>query len=219
MNNEKEQQELEQLLRTYEHAGRDERRRREVAEMIGSMAAEEGRRRRVIWRSVAVVAFIVAVAGIMGIFMSKEDDAVTVAENKMEAERWREAEEVVTVRDETESEKEIMTVPTEHSHRYVASVDETRFADKETSEKIGETEYEKVAEEELYVKSVELEENEVEVAVMEGIEVNDTSVTVVEPVSDGKEKESKRVEKKRKIWRMAQPSEMDGTVLAFKINI
>ena len=87
MKNNSQIKDLEQMLATLEHAGRDERRQQAQGEMIDSMAAADGRRHGFWWwgaRVAAAACMLFFISTAVRIWFIPTDNATLVAENRTE---------------------------------------------------------------------------------------------------------------------------------------
>lgn len=211
MKSNKNNMDLEQLLSDLEHAGRDARRREQLAAMIDKMATTENRKHGFWWWSARVAAaacvlFFISTA-IRIWFIPTESHEPLVAENIMENEEIKvESEDSIAAPVRPVAPRRVIV------HRNVAPTVE------EETEPIEEVTLPAV--EELLAEEVEIQEEE-PVEEPEESAVDDIAAPVVS-VAYNEPQEQPREQTRRRsllggLFRQPEPDEMTGTVLAFRI--
>ena len=216
MKSDKHNIDLEQLLATLEHAGRDERRRQELDDMIDGMAAEH---RHGFWwwgaRVAAAACALFFISTAVRIWFIPTDEDVQVAQTEVPV-----TEEVLPIAPSLVEEPEVTVVPAPRIKRAstVQPVVET----------LEEQPVEELLAEEVAVPVVvePLDTVEVPVVIIEDDFAPDTelvteSVVEEQPVVALPQDEPQAEPEKatlgnffRSLFRLAEPSAMDGTTLA-----
>lgn len=219
MKSNKNNMDLEQLLSDVERAGRDARRRDELAAMIDNMAEEAGSRKKAhgFWwwstrvAAAACVLFFISTA-IRIWFIPTESHEPLVAENRTESEEIK-----VESVDSTIATPVKPTAPRRvASHRSVVPVVELVVEEEtEPIEEVTLPVIEDLIAEEVDIQEAEPEEEPGESAV-ESIAAPVVSVAYSEPQEQPQE-QTRRRSLLGELFRQPEPDDMTGTVLAFRI--
>lgn len=205
---------LEHLLSDVEHAGRDARRRDELAAMIDNMAGEAGSRKNAhgFWwwstrvAAAACVLFFISTA-IRIWFIPTESHEPLVAENIMENEEIKvESEDSIAAPVRPVAPRRVIV------HRNVAPTVEEET---EPLEEVTLPVIEDLIAEEVDIQEAEPEEEPGESAV-ESIAAPVVSVAYSEPQEQPQE-QTRRRSLLGELFRQPEPDDMTGTVLAFRI--
>lgn len=223
---------LDELLRTVEHAGRDNRRQQQLADLIDSLAAdEESAHRKVLWRrwSIGISAAACLVLFVTTIVKFTAQDAsqptgALVAETP-----------VSHVREEAEVHEEELRTKTmyENENRNEGLHAKTKSLTEDEELPIAENEATVPIEKEDIVEDTLIDEYNIDVQYADKMYVPGSEDMI--PVDTGSDtnigrehadvetqvaKHEEKSEKKSRKWfqlRRANPSKMDGTMLAFNI--
>lgn len=203
--------ELERLLETLEQAGRNNRRRDEIATMVKKLAAKEKARQMLTWRVAAcVAAFTIPLVFWL---LSRHEDAALVAETTVKK------TEQVEIYNGEQDEKKIETYEKKPAIRNNKSVLIAKNSPKKpdpTTDEDEEIVFMDVTESDILGKT-SVEENESHDLMAE---TEDTIHKQTEDLSIAMSEENieQKKKKKKSPFRFAGRSNMDGTVLAFKLN-
>lgn len=210
--------ELEQMLASLEHAGRDERRRQELGAMIDRMGgAESAERKRGFWwwsvrvAAAACVFFFISTA--VRIWFIPTEKAVQVAQTEVP-----ERPEVLPAAPATVEEDEVCTNTEARAGRVVPVQASDETPEQEPVEEL-------VAEEVAVPEAVEpLDTVETPVTLVDDDGAPDSELVaeaVVQPAQDEARDEPPAEQEKstigsffKSLFRLAEPSAMDGTTLA-----
>lgn len=224
---------LDELLRTVEHAGRDNRRQQQLSDLIDSLAAEEeSAHRKVLWRrwSIGISAAACLVLFVTTIVKFTAQDAsqptgALVAETP-----------VSHVREEAEVHEEELRTKTvyENGNRDEGLHTKTKSLTEDKELPIAENEATVPIEKEEIVEDTLIDEYDIDVQYADKMYVPGSEDMI--PVDTGSDtnigrehadvetqvaKHEEKSEKKSRKWfqlRRANPSKMDGTMLAFRLN-
>lgn len=224
---------LDELLRTVEHAGRDNRRQQQLSDLIDSLAAEEeSAHRKVLWRrwSIGISAAACLVLFVTTIVKFTAQDAsqptgALVAETPS-----------VHVREEAEVHEEELRTKTvyENGNRNEGLHTKTKSLTEDEELPIAENEATVSIEREEIVEDTLIDEYDIDVQYADKMYVPGSEDMI--PVDTGSDtnigrehadvetqvaKHEEKGEKKSRKWfqlRRANPSKMDGTMLAFRLN-
>lgn len=224
---------LDELLRTVEHAGRDNRRQQQLSDLIDSLAAEEeSAHRKVLWRrwSIGISAAACLVLFVTTIVKFTAQDAsqptgALVAETP-----------VSHVREEAEVHEEELRTKTvyENGNRDEGLHTKTKSLTEDKELPIAENEATVPIEKEEIVEDTLIDEYDIDVQYADKMYVPGSEDMI--PVDTGSDtnigrehadvetqvaKHEEKSEKKSRRWfqlRRANPSKMDGTMLAFRLN-
>lgn len=224
---------LDELLRTVEHAGRDNRRQQQLSDLIDSLAAdEESAHRKVLWRrwSIGISAAACLVLFVTTIVKFTAQDAsqptgALVAETP-----------VAHVREEaTVHEEELRTKTVyENENENKGHRTKTKSLTEDEELPIAENEATVPIEKEEIVEDTLIDEYDIDVQYADKMYVPGSEDMI--PVDTGSDtnigrehadvetqvaKHEEKSEKKSRKWfqlRRANPSKMDGTMLAFRLN-
>jgi hypothetical protein len=209
MNNDKQKLDLEGLLAEVEHAGRDARRRDELAAMVDSMA---GARKHGFWwwtvRVAAAACVIFFISTAIRIWFIPTNSAV---DDNLVAQA--EVPEVTPVVADTVPTAPVMPQPV-RVHRPIVST-EVVEVEKYVAEEVP---VEKDAEEEPVVEETVINVEDVVVPEPAPIAQTETTPQPAEPaVAPTEERKPKRESIFKSIFRRHEPSKMDGTMLVLNI--
>lgn len=223
MKTDKHNMDLEQLLGTLEHAGRDKRRQEEIGAMIDRMAGmESGKRKeergksRPVWRwtvrvAAAACVFFFIVTAVRVWFIPTGSTSTQVAEVEM-------PEVVLPVEPATAEESIPMAVV---PHRVRVKPVAMQPVVEESSEPIVIEDYfvEENVEESLPVEEQveELVNNQIEMIAQPVVSIAQTDEPVLDEPVSSKSAKSIRHNLLSSLIRRAEPSKMDGTMLAINI--
>lgn len=224
---------LDELLRTVEHAGRDNRRQQQLSDLIDSLAAdEESAHRKVLWRrwSIGISAAACLVLFVTTIVKFTAQDAsqptgALVAETP-----------VSHVREEAEVHEEELRTKTmyENENENKGHRTKTKSLTEDEELPIAENEAMVPIEKEDIVEDTLIDEYDIDVQYADKMYVPGSEDMI--PVDTGSDtnigrehadvetqvaKHEEKSEKKSRKWfqlRRANPSKMDGTMLAFRLN-
>ena len=224
---------LDELLRTVEHAGRDNRRQQQLSDLIDSLAAdEESAHRKVLWRrwSIGISAAACLVLFVTTIVKFTAQDAsqptgALVAETP-----------VVHVREEATVQEEELRTKTvyENGNENKGLRAKTKSLTEDEELPIAENEATVPIEKEEIVEDTLIDEYDIDVQYADKMYVPGSEDMI--PVDTGSDtnigrehaevetrvaKHEEKSEKKSRRWfqlRRANPSKMDGTMLAFRLN-
>jgi len=224
---------LDELLRTVEHAGRDNRRQQQLSDLIDSLAAdEESAHRKVLWRrwSIGISAAACLVLFVTTIVKFTAQDAsqptgALVAETP-----------VAHVREEAEVHEEELRTKTvyENENENKGHRTKTKSLTEDEELPIAENEATVPIEKEDIVEDTLIDEYDIDVQYADMMYVPGSEDMI--PVDTGSDtnigreradvetqvaKHEEKSEKKSRKWfqlRRANPSKMDGTMLAFRLN-
>lgn len=224
---------LDELLRTVEHAGRDNRRQQQLSDLIDSLAAdEESAHRKVLWRrwSIGISAAACLVLFVTTIVKFTAQDAsqptgALVAETP-----------VSHVREEAEVHEEELRTKTmyENENENKGHRTKTKSLTEDKELPIAENEATVPIEKEEIVEDTLIDEYDIDVQYADKMYVPGSEDMI--PVDTGSDtnigrehadvetqvaKHEEKSEKKSRKWfqlRRANPSKMDGTMLAFRLN-
>lgn len=216
MKSNKNNMDFEQLLSDVERAGRDARRRDELAAMIDNMAEEAGSRKKAhgFWwwstrvAAAACVLFFISTAIRIWFIPTDTKQPTLVADNRTESEEIK-----------VESEDSVVVPPVKPAaprrvivHRNVAPTVEEET---EPIEEVTLPVIENLIAEEVDIQEAEPEEEPGESAV-ESIAAPVVSVAYSEPQEQPQE-QTRRRSLLGELFRQPEPDDMTGTVLAFRI--
>ena len=224
---------LDELLRTVEHAGRDNRRQQQLSDLIDSLAAdEESAHRKVLWRrwSIGISAAACLVLFVTTIVKFTAQDAsqptgALVAETPS-----------VHVREEATVHEEELRTKTmyENENENKGHRTKTKSLTEDEELPIAENEATVPIEKEEIVEDTLIDEYDIDVQYADKMYVPGSEDMI--PVDTGSDtnigrehadvetqvaKHEEKSEKKSRKWfqlRRANPSKMDGTMLAFRLN-
>lgn len=213
---------VEQLLAEVEHAGRDERRRQELGDMIDRMAAAEGRRRGFWWWSGRVAAaacllFFIGTA-VRVWFIPTES---TVDENLVAQAEVPEVTPVVA--DSTPAAPAVQHPVCERPRVTAEPTVVEEYVAEEVPAELMEEEEPVVERQDKVMMIEEAAVSEpAPIAQTESVEtiaapIVSVSNTSEQPVATAEERKSKRASIFKNIFRRHEPSKMDGTMLALNI--
>lgn len=224
MKSNKNNMDLEQLLSDVERAGRDARRRDELAAMIDNMAGEAGSRKNAhgFWwwsarvAAAACVLFFISTAIRIWFIPTNTEQSPLVADAGVESGEWME--------ESTESVDSTAALPVKPAaprrvaaRRHVAHVDELAV---EEPQPVIVVEEPLPAVEELLAEEVENQEEE-PVEEPEESTVDDIAAPVVSVAYNEPQEQPQEQPRRRSLlgglFRQPEPDEMTGTVLAFRI--
>lgn len=224
---------LDELLRTVEHAGRDNRRQQQLSDLIDSLAAEEeSAHRKVLWRrwSIGISAAACLVLFVTTIVKFTAQDAsqptgALVAETPASHVR-----EEATVHEEELRTKTMYKNENENEGLHT----KTKSLTEDEELPIAENEATVPIENEDIVEDTLIDEYDIDVQYADKMYVPGSEDMI--PVDTGSDtnigrehadvetqvaKHEEKSEKKSRKWfqlRRANPSKMDGTMLAFRLN-
>lgn len=224
---------LDELLRTVEHAGRDNRRQQQLADLIDSLAAEEeSAHRKLLWRrwSIGISAAACLVLFVTTIVKFTAQDAsqptgALVAETPSGH-----------VREEAKVQEEELRTKTvyENENENKGHRTKTKSLTEDEELPIAENEATVPIEKEEIVEDTLIDEYDIDVQYADKMYVPGSEDMI--PVDTGSDtnigrdhadvetqvaKHEEKSEKKSRKWfqlRRANPSKMDGTMLAFRLN-
>lgn len=209
---------IEQLLSDVEHAGRDARRREQLAAMIDEMATTENRKHGFWWWSARVAAaacvlFFVTTAVRIWFIPTNTEQSPLVADAGVESGEWRMESEDSTVALPLNPDTPRRVAPRSHTAQVnVVVVEEPQPMEVE-EEPLSVIE-------ELLVEEVEIQEEE-PVEEPEESTVDDIAAPVISVAYNEPQEQPQEQPRRRSLlgglFRQPEPDEMTGTVLAFRI--
>lgn len=213
-----ENKELEQLLQTVEHAGRDARRQQELGDMIDRMAAAEEKHRGFWWwggrvAAAACLVFFISTAVRVWFIPVDEPDKPMVAAVDTDRQPAVQADDLQPLQPATKAVRRAKPVVHTENQEYTETQEIPEI--QETIEEF----YAEVPAEETEKEPLMIEQDVAVAPIVEEQPAEPVAVAQTTPVTSSESDAPKPARRSLfgSLFRHAEPSKMDGTVLAINI--